>query len=84
MGLRKATLSELRALLLPHLSSLVSAGAMVLGKPQMPGRSNNFNNSMARAYCACSRCGLGFVWTFFLFRLSFLSSFSLSLGDGLV
>ena len=34
----------------------------------MVGRPTNFDNSRARAYCACSRCGLG------LFRHFFLSS----------
>ena len=46
------------------------------------GRPTNFDNSRARAYCACSRCGLG------LFRHFFLSSimplFYLPLGDGLI
>ena len=36
--------------------------------------------SRARAYCACSRCGLGGLDI--VSRLSFLCSFSLSLGDG--
>ena len=34
-----------------------------------------------RAYCACSRCGWGLFGHFFP-HLSFLFSFSLSLGDG--
>ena len=54
---------------------------MVLGKLPVPGRPTIFYDSRARAYCACSRCGLGVVWTFYS-PLSFLSSFSLSLGDG--
>ena len=37
--------------------------------------------SRARAYCARSRCGLGLFGHFYS-PLSFLSSFSLSLGDG--
>ena len=37
--------------------------------------------SRARAYCACSRCGRGLFGHFFS-HLSFLSSFSLSLGGG--
>ena len=37
--------------------------------------------SRARAYCACSRCGWGLFGHFYS-HLSFLSSFSLSLGDG--
>ena len=32
---------------------------MVLGKLSRPGRPTNLDNSMARAYCACSRCGWG-------------------------
>ena len=58
-----------------------SGGAMVLGKLPVPGRPTYLDYSRARAYCACSRCGWGVVGTFFLY-LSFLSSFSLSLGDG--
>ena len=46
--------------------------------------SYNLDNSRARAYCACSRCGWGREELFrhFYFRLSFFSSLSLSLGDG--
>ena len=58
-----------------------SGGAMVLGKLPVPGRPTNLDHSMARAYCACSRCGWGMFGHFFS-RLSFLSSFSHSLGDG--
>ena len=53
---------------------------MVLGKLPVPGRPTNLDHSRTRAYCACSRCGLGMFGHFFS-RLSFLSSFSLSLGD---
>ena len=56
-------------------------GAMVLGKLPVPGRPTNLDHSRARAYCACSRCGWGMFGHFFS-RLSILSSFSLSLGDG--
>ena len=52
---------------------------MVLGKLPVPGRSTNLDDSRARAYCACSGCGL---FGHFYSRLSFLYSFSLSLGDG--
>ena len=48
-----------------------SGGAKVLGKLSVPGRPTRLDDSRARAYCACSRCGWGFVWTFF----SHLSSF---------
>ena len=54
---------------------------MVLGKLPVSGRPTNFDYSRARAYCGRSRCGWGCLDIFFS-RLSFLSSFSLSLGDG--
>ena len=50
---------------------------MVLGKLPVLGR----HDGGARAYCACSRCGMGLFGHFFS-HLSFLFSFSLSLGDG--
>ena len=53
---------------------------MVLSKPPVPGRPTYLDKSRARAYCACSRCGWGLFGHFFC--LSFLFSFSLSLGDG--
>ena len=31
---------------------------MVLGKLPVPGRPSNLADSRARAYCACSGCGL--------------------------
>ena len=44
------------------------------GKLTVPGRPTNLDNGRARAYCACSRCGWGVVWTFFLSSIfSFLS-----------
>ena len=58
-----------------------SGGAMVLGKLLAPGRPTTLDNSRARAYCAYSRCGWVLFGHFFS-RLSFLFSFSLSLGDG--
>ena len=54
---------------------------MVLGKLLAPGRPTTLDNRRARAYCAYSRCGWGLFGHFFS-RLSFLISFSLSLGDG--
>ena len=54
---------------------------MVLSKLLAPGRPATLDNSRARAYCAYSRCGWGCLDIFFS-RLSFLFSFSLSLGDG--
>ena len=53
-----------------------SGGAKVLCKLPVPGRPYNLDDSRARAYCACSRCGWGLFGHFFS-RLSFLSSFSL-------
>ena len=43
---------------------------MVLGKLSVPGRPTNLDESRARAYCACSRCGWGLFGLFFS-RLSF-------------
>ena len=54
---------------------------MVLGKLPVLGHPTSLDKSRARAYCACSRCGWGLFGQFFS-RLSFLFSFSLSLGDG--
>ena len=34
-----------------------SDGAKVLDKLSVPGRPTSLDNSRARAYCACSRCG---------------------------
>ena len=48
---------------------------MKLGKLSVPGRPTNLDNSRTRAYCICSRCGLGLFGNFFLssiFSLSFL------------
>ena len=53
---------------------------MVLGKLPVPGRPTILDDR-ARTYCACSRC----VWELFGHfypPLSFLSSFSFTLGDG--
>ena len=54
---------------------------MVLGKLPVPGRPTNLGKSRARACCAGSRCRWGLFGHFFS-RVSFLFSFSLSLGDG--
>ena len=56
-----------------------SGGAKVLGN--LPGRPTDLDYSRARACCACSRCGWELFGHFFS-HLSFLFSFSLSLGDG--
>ena len=53
-----------------------SGGAMVLGKYSEPKRPTNLDNSRARVYCTCSRCGWGLCAHFFLssiFSLLFLS-----------
>ena len=52
------------------------------GKLSVPGRPTSLDDSRARAYCVCNRCGLGLSGHFFSY-LSFLFSFSLSLGDDL-
>ena len=54
---------------------------MVLGKLLVPGHPTNLDYRRARVYCTCSRCGWGLFGHFYS-HLSFLSSFSLSLGDG--
>ena len=38
----------------------------------------NLDDSRARTYCACSKCGAG-CWDIFFYSLQFLFSFSLSL-----
>ena len=53
---------------------------MVLGKLPVPGRPTCLDESRARAYCSCSRCGWGLFGHLYS-HLSFLFSFSLSLGD---
>ena len=55
-------------------------GAMVLGKLPGPEHPTNLDNSMARAYCTCSRCRWGLFGHFFSLLL-FLSSFSLFLWE---
>ena len=54
-----------------HLAEGWSGGAKVLGKLSVPGRPTSLNDSRARAYCACSRCGWGLFGHIYLF--SFLS-----------
>ena len=46
----------------------------MLGKLSVPGRSTSLDDSRARAYCACNRCGWGLFGHFSLIYLfSFLS-----------
>ena len=47
----------------------------------MPGLSINLDNSRARAYYACTRCGLVLFVHFFSSLSSLFFSFSLSLGE---
>ena len=54
-----------------------SGGAKVLGKLSVPGRPTSLDDSRARAYCACSRCGWGLFGHFF--PSSIFSLFSLPL-----
>ena len=54
---------------------------MVLDKLQVPGRPTYLDFSRARDYCACGGCGWELFGHFFS-HLSFLFSFSLSLGRG--
>ena len=60
-----------------------SDGALLLGDPPVPGRPTILEDSRARAYCAGSRCRWG-LFKYFFSRLTFLFSFFLSLGDGLI
>ena len=55
-----------------------SGGAKVLGKLSVPGRPTSLDDSRARTYCACSRCGWGLFGHFFpssIFSLFFLPLF---------
>ena len=64
----------------PGLCLMWSGGAMVLDKLPVPGHLTNLDESKTRAYCAHSGCGWGLFGNLFS-RLSFLFSFSHSLGD---
>ena len=54
---------------------------MVLGKLPVPGRPTILITVGQGPFCACSRCGRGWFGHFYS-HLSFLFSFSLSLGEG--
>ena len=54
---------------------------MVLHKLPVLGRPTNLDNSRARAYCACSRCGGGCLDILSIISLFILP---LSLGDGTI
>ena len=51
---------------------------MVLGKLSVPGRPTYVDNSRARPYCVCSKCGWGCLTIFFLSFI--ISLFFLSLS----
>ena len=74
-----------RAVNLPQCTEMdrnkLGVVAMVLGKHPVLGHPPDLDNSRAWAYCTCSWCGWGLFGHFFS-HLSFLSSFSVSLGDG--
>ena len=53
-------------------------GAKVLGKLPVPGRPTYLDNSRARAYCACGRCGWGLFGHFFLSSIASLFFLPLS------
>ena len=76
MGLR---VSEIFLTKNQNLKRRWSGGPKVLGKLIVPGRPTKLDNSRARAYCACSRCGWGLFGHFF--SCLFLSFLSPSLGD---
>ena len=65
----------------PPGSDDISILSVVQDKLPVPGRPTDLDKSRARAYCAYSRCGWGLFGHFFS-RLSYLFSFTLSLGDG--
>ena len=56
---------------------------MVLGKLPVPGRPTIWITVGQGPNALCSRCGWGLFGHFYS-HLPFLSSFSLSLGDGLI
>ena len=62
------------------IKSALFGGGWVVRLP-VPGRPSDLADSRARAYCACSGCGWGLIGYFYS-HLSFLCSFSLSLGEG--
>ena len=48
-----------------------SGGAIELGQLYVPRRPANLNNSRARTYCTCNRCGIGLFGHVFFSHLSF-------------
>ena len=70
--------------LLSFIVSLLgwSGGAKELGKLSVPGPHTYFDDSRARAYCACNKCGWGCLDIFSLVYP--FPSLSHSLGDGTI
>ena len=72
---------ELRGIVLLASSNQIrglSGVAKVLGKLSVPGCPTSLDDSRARAYCTCNRCGWGLFGHFFLpsiFSLFFLPLF---------
>ena len=62
-----------------YISRMVGGDAIVLGKLPVPGRPTYLDQSRARAYCACIRCGRG-LFGHFSFSLSLSLSLSLFLS----
>ena len=56
------------------------AGAMMLSKLQVSGRPTKLDNSRARAYCACSRCGWGLFANGHFFLSSVITLFLLPIS----
>ena len=53
-----------------------------LGKIPVPRRPTNLDNSRARVYCACSRCGWGLFGRVFLWSIISLFFLPLSVSKG--
>ena len=56
-GSRAISVRATKVLLYTCLKMGWSGGAMVLGKLPVPGCPTHLDQSTARTYCACSRCG---------------------------
>ena len=56
-----------------HINWVVGLGDGA-GLLPVPGRPATFAYTRARACCACSRCGTGGLYFFFIFHLSSLSN----------
>ena len=67
--------------MVPKVSEGLSGGAMMLGKLPVPGRPTVWI-TVGQGLTALAVGAVGFLFRHFYSHLSFLSSFSLSLGDG--